>query len=299
MVIRKAKETVMGLRAYKLFSVAVLSVIGLLITVLLVSTATAKSQATLPEGVIATKSGSRPEGSRCLDALPTIQWLGQGIGTYVLEDGYQVFIVKRLPFTFVLEQGEQNDNGQFVYQASTKERVWACAGNCQLPAVYHAEYAIGTFDAGTTLNLVVIDDDQDERRNWWAANDPAVPYQVVDDQQMVEYLSFTVPFTATWYYYAADSIGVAATCVEATTLTPTQTPTNTLAPPTNTPTNTPTPTDTLVPATHTPSATPTETATPTATPIPPLPPEPPTALDPTEEPRLSSPSFVYLPLMMN
>jgi hypothetical protein len=190
-----------------------------------------------------------------------------------------VFIVKRLPFTFVLEQGEQNDNGQFVYQAAAKERVWACAGNCRLPAVYHAEYPIGTFDAGTTLNLVVIDDDQDERRNWWAANDPAVPYQIVDDQQMVEYLSFTVPFTATWYYYAADSIGVAATCVEATTLTPTQTPTPT--------------------STATPSATPTEPATPTATPIPPLPPEPPTALDPTEEPSLSSPSSVYLPLMMN
>ena len=290
--------------AYRLVFVAVLSVFTLLITALLVSNAAAQAQETTQKGMASATEGS----AGCLDALPRIKWLGQGEGAYVLEDAYDRFIVKRLPFTFVLEQGEQNSSDQLTYQAAAKERVWACAGACQLPAVYHAEYEIGQFDAGTHLNLVVIDDDPDERRNWWAADEPTVPYQVVDEQQMVEYLDFTVPFTATWYYYAADSIGIAATCVEApivvtpNTPTPISTPTDTPMPPTSTPTTTSTPTDAATPLTNTPTtpSTPTDTpVSPTSTPLPPLPPEPPTALDPTEEPSVSSPTLLYLPLTMN
>lgn len=40
----------------------------------------------------------------CRETLPTVQWLGEGAGEYILEDGYNIFIVKRLsPFRFDIE----------------------------------------------------------------------------------------------------------------------------------------------------------------------------------------------------
>ncbi|HMN31125.1 MAG TPA: hypothetical protein PKE45_23430 [Caldilineaceae bacterium] len=245
------------------------------------------------------------------DDLPDIQYLGAGPNTFVLPSGYQTFIVKRLPFRFVLEAGKSTGNGQVVYQAADRERVWACAGSCNLPAVYHAGYSLGALEAGTTVYMVVIDDDVDTRINWWAANDPLQPYAYQENQAMVEYLTFDVPFAATWYYYAFDSIGIMATHVVPATPTPTATPTNT---PTATPTNTPSPTltETSTPTatpTDTPTVTPTDTATmtptatetstptdtPTATPGPPW---PPTGLTPTEEPAVST-NLLYLPLVGN
>jgi hypothetical protein len=197
----------------------------------------------------------------CQEQLPTIQWLGQGIATYTLEEPYTVFIVKRQPFSFVLEPGQLTNDGQQIYRGrNARERVWACAGDCQLPAIYHDEYRIGEFGPGWVLNLVVIDDDDDERRNWWAADDPLTPYLVIEDQQMVQYLSLSVPRQATWYYYANDSIGIVASCAE-------------LATPTATPSATPTPSATLTltptsQATATLVNSPTVSTTATATPPP-------------------------------
>jgi hypothetical protein len=207
-----------------------------------------------------------------------VEYRGEGAGEYPLGAGFEVFIVKRRnPFRFLIQDGTLNSQGQVVYTAREDERVWACAGNCELPAIYHDAFALGDLTVGTTVNLLVIDDDVDDRLNWWAANDPTTPYLIVEEQQLVEYLRFDIPFAAAWYYYAADSIGVVATCVEPTTPTPTPTATatdtETPLPPTATPTATPTdvPTDapTLTPThtpTDTPTATPTFTATATATP---------------------------------
>lgn len=248
----------------------------------------------------------------CRTQLPAVRWLGQGPGDFTLAEGDETFIVKRLPFAFFLEPGEVNAEGQLVYHAANKERVWACAGECDLPAVYHAAYEIGDFGPGWALSLVVIDDDIDDRLNYWAENDPAVSYLIVQEQAMVEYLRLVVPRQATWFYYAVDSIGVVAMCAEQTTPTATLTTTPTL-PDTPTPTltatftppDTPTPTftatatavDTPSPtATATLAPTPTDTPTATATPVPPEPPEPPTALDPTEEPAVQS-WIIYLPLL--
>lgn len=237
--------------------------------------------------------------------LPTIEWLGEGAGTYPLGTEYDTFIVKQpAPFKFLTTTGTTNGTGDQVYQAAAGERVWRCAGNCQLPAIYHDAFALGDLAAGTEVDLVVIDDDIDQRRNWWAIDNPQTPYLIVEDQDWVEYLSFTIPEAGDWYYYAQDSIGVAAICIAppppTATFTPTPTLTNTPTPsvtptpsatatpmptftptftptmmptttptmtPTSTATNTPMPTDTPtnVP-TSTPSATP--TATPTATPMP-------------------------------
>ncbi len=212
----------------------------------------------------------------CQAELPIIRWLGEGGTTYTLEAGFDTFIVKRLPFRFDLEAGTVNAAGETVYQAAPKERVWSCQGNCQLPAVYHDAYRIGDFGPGTRLNLVVIDDDgleqnNDQRKNWWAVNEPLAPYLVIEDQQMVQYLSLDIPSQGTWYYYANDSIGVVATCSEPSLPTPTPTTTATETPtatatetPTATATETATETPTATP-TVTPTATETATATPTAT----------------------------------
>lgn len=213
----------------------------------------------------------------CQDQLPNIRWLGEGKKSYTLDAGFDTFIVKRQPFRFDLEAGTVNDAGKRVYQATTNERVWSCQGNCQLPAIYHDSYQIGDFGPGTRINLVVIDDDgpqqnNDQRKNWWAVNDPLTPYLVIDDQQMVEYITLDLPSQGTWYYYANDSIGIAATCIEPSppTATPTMTPTATetaSATPTATPTDTATATPTATPtATETASATPTATATATLVP---------------------------------
>ncbi len=208
----------------------------------------------------------------CEKTLPTIRYLGEGTGTYSLDAPFETFIVKRLPFQFVVDAGSSGSDGQRVYQATASERVWACAGDCALPAFYQRAATLGAFPAGWQLQLVVIDDDgpaqnNDQRINWWAADNPATPYRTVDEQEMVEYLTLEVPFTANWYFYAEDSIGLAIACVPPATATPTPTATpsaTATATPTATPTATATATATQT-ATPTPTLTPTATATPTLT----------------------------------
>lgn len=244
----------------------------------------------------------------CSETLPTVEYLGEGAREYVLADTMETFIVKqRQPFKFLLEPGTVNGAGQTVYTATRDDdRVWACAGNCQIPAIYHDAYDLGVLEPGWTVHLLVIDDDgleqnNDQRRNWWAAGHPKTPYLIVEDQQMVEYLSLEIPFADQWYYYAEDSIGVVATCVEPPA-TPTPTPTET-----STPTETPTPTFTETPSgsetptpTGTPTPTATSTATPTETPVPtdfPQTPVTPTRTDepPTPQPGTRTPTPTATP----
>ncbi|HRW08123.1 MAG TPA: hypothetical protein P5121_23635 [Caldilineaceae bacterium] len=228
----------------------------------------------------------------CRTKLPEILWLGEGAGLYTLSEPYNTFIVKRLPFQFVVEPGVDAGDGQITYRASTRERVWACAGDCALPALYQEAYLLGHFTPGWQLQLVVIDDDgeaqnHDQRINWWAVDDPMIPFQRVDEQAMVEYLTFDVPQAGDWYFYAEDSIGLALTCAQppTATVTPPATVTDTATPsPTSTATATASPTQTPTPTqTPAPTATATATATPrvlptlgTATPTPTV--RPPTAL---------------------
>ena len=207
----------------------------------------------------------------CVDQLPEITFLGEYPGDYTLPAGYDMFIVKRRgPFRFDQEAGAIQ-NGQQVYSTKDRERVWACTGECTFSSYNKSAVDFGAVSTGQHLEIIVLDDDglaqnDDQRRNWWAANDATLPHEVVQEQQMTEYLDFTVPFDANWYFYAADSIGVVTQCVQPL---PTSTPTETATP---VPTETPTATNTVAPtatetATPTPTNTvaPTETATPTAT----------------------------------
>jgi hypothetical protein len=245
----------------------------------------------------------------CVETLPTAVYLGEYPGDYTLPDGYSTFVVKRHnPFRFDVDAGETN-NGVTQYTTAYRERVWACSGECDFTAFKYVPIDLGELTTGTQIDFVVLDDDgpaqdNDERYDWWAVNDPMQPYLLIEDQQMVEELSFTIPADGHWYFYAADSIGLITRCVEPPTPTPTTppptetpteiptatatiTPTSTLAPtltPTNTPTNTPPPTET---PTETPTDMPTATNTPvvlptaaTATPTPiPTAVHPPLAVD--------------------
>ena len=204
----------------------------------------------------------------CVDTLPDITYLGEYPGDYVLPAGYETFIVKRRnPFRFDADAGTIQ-NGQSFYTSSERERVWACTGECTFSAFNRAAVDLGPAVAGQSIELIVLDDDgfeqnDDQRRNWWAATDPMVQYAVVQDQQLTEYLDFTVPFDANWYFYAADSVGIVTKCIKPL------------------PTPTPTATATVV-FTQTPSAEPTPTETPTATATQPVEPTPTDA--PTETP---------------
>lgn len=220
------------------------------------------------QAVTAQQPTPQPSAPSCDARLPTLKFLGNGPGTFTLEAGFETFIVKRVqPFRFILESGATNNQGQRTYTAVARERVWICDGNCVLPAIYHDFYTIGDFQPGQTINLVVIDDDDDARKNYFAVDDPLISYQVVEEQGMVQYVDFAVPQAGTWYYYAADSIGIAATCVEPTLPTPTPTITATASPTTSitpeTPVATATATATTTPTPPIPTGT--ETATPTPT----------------------------------
>jgi hypothetical protein len=227
------------------------------------------------------------ENPSCSETLPQVEYLGEGSGEYILEDGFDTFIVKqRQPFEFLLMDGTVNAAGQTVFNApNDDDRVWACAGNCDIPAVYHDKYDLGYLTPGYVVNLLVIDDDgpeqnNDQRYNWWAYRFPGNQYLVIEDQQMVEYLTLEIPFAEQWYYYAEDSIGIVTTCIEEVTSTPTPTPSDVA--PTETPvTGTPV---TGTPVTGTPGV-----GTPTATPVPPT--ETPAVETPTTEtPAVETPT---------
>ncbi|MEZ4674023.1 MAG: hypothetical protein R2932_07230 [Caldilineaceae bacterium] len=126
----------------------------------------------------------------CSTELPEIEWLGEGSGRYVLGDGFDTFIVKRRPFSFQLDAGRVNSQGETVYRAQDNERVWQCQGNCQLPALHAEPFTLGPFDVGTTFQLVVIDDDgpeqkNDQRKNWWSRQRADEPLRTDRNPEMV------------------------------------------------------------------------------------------------------------------
>ncbi|MEZ4706827.1 MAG: choice-of-anchor E domain-containing protein [Caldilineaceae bacterium] len=165
--------------------------------------------------------GDPISGDYCpANVLPDVIYMGESSGapaeTFVLPDGYETFIVKRRkPFHFINPVLETNALGQQVYNARSGhiERVWACSGDCTFHQTLKEELALGFQKAGAHIELLIIDDDVDNRWDWWAANDPLVPYQLVDIQAMVEVAKFDVPFDADWFFYTEDSIGIVSICI--------------------------------------------------------------------------------------
>lgn len=197
--------------------------------------------------------------------LPMITFLGEGPGTYTLPAGFSQLIVKKhTPFRFeVLTQNSYIS----TKRSEPPERVWACEGNCVLPAVYHDLIDLGYLAAGSVVELIIIDDDTDNRLNFWALDDPTIPYAEITMQGMVQTATLTVPYDAHVYLYAEDSIGVVQSNINQPIPTPTATPTETPTPlPTETATDTSTPLSTSAPtATQTPTLPDTPTSAPTLT----------------------------------
>lgn len=153
-------------------------------------------------------------------ALPTVQYLGQGRGTYTLPTDFDTFIVKRFhPFRFEVQAGDDNGAGQRTFTSrrsnpDSLERVWACKGDCQFVSHLGELVPVGFLAPGITIGAVVIDDDNDERINSWVVNgDVNNPYQLINNQLMVENLLLDIPFEADWGFNAVDSVGLVAMCV--------------------------------------------------------------------------------------
>ena len=63
----------------------------------------------------------------CVDALPTIEYLGEYPDEFTLPDGYSTFVVKRHnPFRFDLE-GNATGGGAITYATVPRECVWPVA----------------------------------------------------------------------------------------------------------------------------------------------------------------------------
>ena len=213
--------------------------------------------------------------------LPTVEYLGEGQGLYPKPAGVDHLIVKKFhPFRFELVQTDyQSTKGN-----PPPERVWACTGNCILPAVFHDAVDLGYQDAGSVFRFRVIDDDTDARYNTLRAGSPITPtftYTIMQ-QGMVQSVIYTTTMGAHWWLYAEDSIGLVQPCVNPPDATPTATPVD-QTPPTATPTATASPTESPT-ATNTALPGDTPTATPSATPEPSISPTASPTLTPTTQP---------------
>jgi len=176
------------------------------------------------------------------------------------------FIVKRLPFSFVAEDGP-------TYQAAAGERVWLSSDNVPPPAEYKHETDLGLRPVNCQVGYTIIDDDLDGRINTFSL-DGVVIHNVAEG--MVTSGGFVLPHDGRLVFSAIDSVGVYFSFSDCNRLTPTPDPTQTLTPtltliPTGTATFTPTLTLTIT-QTLTPTGTvtpdPTQTLTPTLTLIP-------------------------------
>jgi hypothetical protein len=207
-------------------------------------------------------------------SLPTVNYLGEGVGTY--ETSLTGFVVKRFgPFRFDLEPGPT------YVTSNERDRVWEQSGaNAAPPAIWEDVISFGNVEAGCTMSYVGVDDDLDGRRNGFYLNDKLIE---LIDEGMVFSGSFEVPESGELRLVAQDSVGGWRTeCVQQETPTPTATNTPE-------PTDTPTPTSTLPPdVTLTPTSTlpPGVTVTPTSTATPETPP----TVTPTEQPPTLEPS---------
>lgn len=156
--------------------------------------------------------------------VPMVQYLGQGGGSYLLPDGFEVFIVKRraagaLPFTFELIKPDENAAGERVVVIDQdprrmQQRVWACAGDCGFVAHLDGSVDLGYLEPGVTIGAVVIDDDDDHRINRWVVEANGTETETpITEQLMVEYLTLDIPLAGQWSYYAADSVGIVHVCL--------------------------------------------------------------------------------------
>lgn len=220
--------------------------------------------------------------------LPTVTYVGEGVGTYERGTADALLVKKFSPFRFVTVTA---DTYTSTKADGSPERVWLLTGADAPPAHLGERIALGWFAAGTVVETVMIDDDDDVRLT--TVVNEVLTVVTVLHPTMTQRIEFVVPHDGFYFINSDDSIGVWTPCVIVPTATPTMTPTATpSATATHTVTPTPTATATMIAtstATHTktpvPPATLTKTPTPTLTATATATPPAPTNLTPTAEPQ--------------
>ncbi|MCL4858644.1 MAG: choice-of-anchor E domain-containing protein [Caldilineaceae bacterium] len=180
--------------------------------------------ATDPSSYVATLLAHCPLDTEGRAVLPSVLFLGARAGVFVLPEGYETFVVKRratvgLPFAFENDAGTVLPDGRRVYDnrgmdGSWRQRIWACAGDCNFVAHLDGPVELGFIDAGITIGAAVIDDDVDDRINKWIGEvDGEFTEIPIEEQTMAQFLTFEAPFAANWSYFAVDSVGIVHICV--------------------------------------------------------------------------------------
>jgi hypothetical protein len=133
--------------------------------------------------------------------LPVIEFLGEGPGSFTVEEG-RFFVVKTYEngvFFFAQVEGP-------TYEAAARERVWTTD---YLPGesirLHDEGRSYGQVPAGCQVNFVQIEDNIDSRRNRFFLNGEEL-YLI--DQGMVVYGGFTVPEAGELTLFAEDSVGI-------------------------------------------------------------------------------------------
>jgi hypothetical protein len=142
--------------------------------------------------------------------LPDITFLGEGINTYVLPSGYNGFLVKTTrPFKIT------KVNANTVEINHRNNRVWASSSFTEtLVTLYDDQINLGTLQAGTKLDIVIIDDDNenDNRLTELVSTIDGHVYSTYNNG-MVSYITFHVQVTDEYTIRTHDSIGFVKACI--------------------------------------------------------------------------------------
>jgi len=139
--------------------------------------------------------------------LPTIRFLGEGAGEYLLDADEEQFIIKKFrPFRMITHMASS-------YLSTRKngapERVWACSGDCSFATAINEVLMLGPLPKDLILHIAVLDDDDDARVDTIFAdglrNEPLLR---LEEQTLTDFVQVTLPQTANWNIDATDSIGI-------------------------------------------------------------------------------------------
>jgi len=160
-----------------------------------------------PSHYFGTQIAVCPIDEKGMARLPTLRYLGEGVGEYRLVEPEEQLIIKQFgPFRFT---NQLHSPYRSTHMLGAPERLWACSGDCRFIRGWEEILDLGFLPAESTLHLVLIDDDDDDRINTLFANDQInQPLLRITEASLTRYLSVPLPEMAAWHLNIADSIGL-------------------------------------------------------------------------------------------
>lgn len=148
--------------------------------------------------------------------LPQIEYLGQGKNNWVLDEGFDGFLVKQTrPFSFTKQNGP---NFETVHN---NDRIWQSTYFTNtLNFVYADTIPLGYFESGTTVLMVFVDDDADNRDTNIIDSNGEIHMVIDSNENLVNYVEFIVEIDGQYTIDSADSIGFIYGCSFGNTSTP-------------------------------------------------------------------------------